>query len=197
MRPPLASLLPALLPLLTPWGEAARRWRFDPGMDGEWWRDFTGSWVHADWRHAALNGAGLLLLAWLGGQRAVGPLCGLALLLPWLLAWQQRLLPEPQPFLGASGIVYGWWAAVAWLERREAAGRWLAALLLLRLVWQGLWPNLGSGGEPVLWSAHVGGALSAPLLLLAFSHARRAARAALPRTSAHSLWCRPRRPPAR
>ncbi|MEO2218123.1 rhomboid family intramembrane serine protease [Chromobacterium vaccinii] len=186
MRLPPASLLPALLPLLTPWGEAVRRWLFDPVAGGEWWRAFTASWVHADWRHAALNSASLLLLAGLGGRRAAWPLCALALLLPWLIALQQLALPEPQPFLGASGVVYGWWAAVAWLKRRETAGHWLAAALLLRLAWQGLWPNLGPGGEPVLWSAHVGGALLAPLLLAGLSRARRAAPAASPRSSARS-----------
>ncbi|KJH66057.1 rhomboid family intramembrane serine protease [Chromobacterium violaceum] len=186
VRLPPASLLPALLPLLAPWGEAARRWLFNPSIDGEWWRAFTASWVHADWRHAALNSASLLLLAGLGGRRAAWALCALALLLPWLIAGLQMVSPEPQPFLGASGVVYGWWAAVAWLKRSETAGPWLAAALLLRLAWQGMWPNLGPSGEPVLWSAHVCGALLAPPLLLGLSCARRAVPAASPRSSAHS-----------
>ncbi|WP_406850339.1 rhomboid family intramembrane serine protease, partial [Chromobacterium phragmitis] len=117
MRLPPASLLPALLPLFMPWGEAARRWRFEPWLADEWWRGFTASWTHADWRHAALNSLALLLLAGLGGRRAAAPLCLLALTLPWLLAWQQLLSPQPQPFLGASGVVYGWWAALAWMRR--------------------------------------------------------------------------------
>ncbi|WP_168209748.1 rhomboid family intramembrane serine protease [Chromobacterium paludis] len=186
MRPLPASLLPALLPLLTPWGEAARRWRFDPAWSGEWWRGFTASWVHADWRHAALNSLGLLLLAGLGGRRAAAPLCLLALALPWLLAAQQMLPPEPRPFLGASGVLYGWWAAVAWLRRRDAMGRWLLAALVLRLLWQGLWPNAGAAGEAVLWSAHVGGAVLAPLLLAGLSYARCGAPWASPRSSVHS-----------
>lgn len=159
------SLPPALLPLLAPWGASAAAWRFEPQAAAPNWQWWTASWVHADWRHAALNAAALLLLSWLAGPRRGGQLLLLAACLPFLLSWQQWLLPDALPYLGASGVAYGWWAALAWWDWRERRGWLFAALLALRLAWQGLWPQSGSHGEPVLWSAHVGGAAFALLLL--------------------------------
>ncbi|RBB96592.1 hypothetical protein C3E97_030185, partial [Pseudomonas sp. MWU12-2115] len=75
--------------------------------------------------------AGLLLLAGIGGAGQARMLCWLALLLPWPIAWAQLLLPGAGPFLGASGVLYGWWAALAWQGRAGWTGRLLAALLLL------------------------------------------------------------------
>ena len=183
---PWPSLLPALLPLCLPLGAAAGRWRFEPALGEEWWRGWSGSWVHADWRHAALNCAGLLLLAGIGGARQARLLCWLALLLPWPIAWTQLLLPGAGPFLGASGVLYGWWGALAWQGRADWTGRLLMALLLLRLAWQWAWPQPGAGGLPVLWSAHACGALAGPLLAECLKRAGCAAPAPPPRTSVHS-----------
>ncbi|OHX12884.1 rhomboid family intramembrane serine protease [Chromobacterium sphagni] len=181
------SLLPALLPLCLPVGEAARRWRFDPALAAdEWWRCWSGSWVHADWRHALFNSAGLLLLAWLGGPGHARLLCWLALLLPCPIALVQLALPHAGPFLGASGVLYGWWAALAWQWRRDGSGWLLALLLLSRLGWQWVWPQTWAGGQAVLWSAHASGALAGLLLAACFSRAARAAPASPPRTSVHS-----------
>ncbi|UTH72298.1 rhomboid family intramembrane serine protease [Chromobacterium sp. IIBBL 290-4] len=180
------SALAALLPLAAPWGERAADWRYEPGRMDECWRWFGSSWAHADARHALLNSLALLFLAGLGGGRSARCLGGLAIALPVPIAVLHSMLPEPAPFLGASGVLYGWWAAVAWRERDSPAGRALAVLLALRLAWQGVWPQHGPNGEAVLWSAHLSGALLALLCCGLVSHGRCAARAGRPRTSVHS-----------
>lgn len=147
--------LAALLPLAAPWGAAALAWRFEPWNAAEWWRMLSGGWVHADARHACLNSAALAALAWLGRDRAP-LLLTLALAAPPAIAAMQWLWPAPQAFVGASGLVYCWWAALA-LTQPNWRGLWLAALLG-RLAWQSLSPGSWSGGEPVLVSAHWSGA---------------------------------------
>ncbi|MCS3802622.1 membrane associated rhomboid family serine protease [Chromobacterium alkanivorans] len=152
---PWGLALAVLLPLAAPWGAAALAWRFEPWNVAEWWRMASGGWVHADARHACLNSAALATLAWLGRDRA-SLLLMLALVAPPLIAATQWLWPAPQAFVGASGLVYCWWAALA-LTQPGWRGLWLAALLG-RLAWQSLFPGNWSGGEPVLASAHWSGA---------------------------------------
>ncbi|WP_337882198.1 rhomboid family intramembrane serine protease [Chromobacterium haemolyticum] len=152
----LGLCLVVLLPLAAPWGAGALAWRFEPWNAEEWWRALSGGWVHADARHACLNSAALAVLACLGLGRA-SLLLGLALTAPPLIAVMQWLWPAPQAFVGASGLVYCWWAALA-LTQPRWRGLWLAALLA-RLVWQSLFPGNWSGGEPVLTSAHWSGAV--------------------------------------
>ncbi|MCD5362957.1 rhomboid family intramembrane serine protease [Chromobacterium aquaticum] len=148
-------LVVVMLPLAAPWGAAALSWRFEPWNAAEWWRLLSGGWVHADARHACLNSAALALLAWLGRDRAP-LLLTLALAAPPAIAAMQWLWPAPQAFVGASGLVYCWWAALA-LTQPRWRGLWLA-VLLGRLAWQSLFPLSWSGGEPVLVSAHWSGA---------------------------------------
>jgi len=130
---------------------------------GQWWRLFTGVWLHADVAHLAGNaGLGLVLLGLVMGRFGTG----IGLLASYLagaggnaLVW--LLLPERGPSLGASGMVMGSLGLLAmqslshWRDTPRGARYVLAGICggVMLFVLLGLSP-----GTDVL--AHLGGFLS-------------------------------------
>ena len=134
---------------------------------GQWWRLFTGIWLHADVAHLAGNaGLGLVLLGLVMGRFGTGA----GLLAAYLagaggngLVW--LLLPERGPSLGASGMVMGSLGLLAvqslsFWRKTPHAYRYLTAGIfggVMLFVLVGLSP-----GTDVL--AHLGGFVSGLLL---------------------------------
>lgn len=87
--------------------QAGLAWERSALATGEWWRLWSGHFVHHGAAHALANGAGLLLLAgWLG--RGAGPrlqLPGLGLAAPLLSLALLPLAPDLAAYRGASGLV--------------------------------------------------------------------------------------------
>ena len=141
------------------WDRAAAR-------AGEWWRAVTGQFVHLGPGHAAMNLAGLAVLAaafrdefgagaWAGAFAA--SLAGVA----------AGLVFGPNPvdwYAGLSGALHGVLGAgaVGWIRRGRRAGWLLVAALAGKLAWETLagassvstWLT----GGPVLVAAHAWGA---------------------------------------
>ncbi|MDN5864276.1 MAG: rhombosortase [Gammaproteobacteria bacterium] len=144
---------------------------------GEWWRLFTGNFVHTGWMHVGLDMAGLILLwlltfrqlrgwRWLAATVIGSWVVGLGLWWVW---------PNVVWYVGISGVAHTYWAAGAILLilAREWEGWPLLILLAGKLTWERvLGPLPSSAGlmnEPVLTVAHlagaVGGVACIPLLL--------------------------------
>lgn len=136
---------------------------------GEWWRLFTGNFVHAGWTHLALDLAGVGLLWLLTGAALRG--------WRWLLAtvagaWAVGLglwwaWPHLAWYVGISGVAHTYWAAGALLL--IAAGSWEGWALLVLLAAKLAWEQASGGGlptshallkEPVVTSAHLVGAIA-------------------------------------
>ncbi|MGH8274661.1 MAG: rhombosortase [Gammaproteobacteria bacterium] len=152
---------------------------------GQWWRLFTGNFVHSGWVHLAMDMAGVILLWILCGERLYG--------WRWLLAtvtgsWAIGLglwwaWPNVVWVLGISGVSHTYWAAGALLL--IAARRWegpaLLVLLAGKLSWeQGTGAGLPTSVEllhgPVLIQAHLIGAIAGMVVgmgLVAFDYVRR------------------------
>jgi rhomboid family GlyGly-CTERM serine protease len=154
-----------LLPCIA--GEAGRLGlRYDRAglAAGQWWRLFTGHWVHLGLRHAVLNALGLALM-WALFARDYSPRQWLAIALGALLAidaglwlWDSTL----QWYVGSSGVLHGVMAAgtLAHLKRREPDGWLLAAFLAGKLTWEHLVGPLPlSGSAAVVTHAHLYGVL--------------------------------------
>ncbi|MBE0509906.1 MAG: rhombosortase [Chromatiales bacterium] len=150
---------------------AALRYQRDALQAGEWWRLWSGHWVHLGGIHLLLNLAGLALI-WLLVGHAVSirtwlwfiPINTLAISLS-MLTW----LPDLAWYVGLSGLLHGMLLLGAvWIWRRgQSEGMWWLLLLLCKLGWE-LWQG-GSrsstaylGGE-VISEAHFYGALWAGL----------------------------------
>jgi rhomboid family GlyGly-CTERM serine protease len=166
----------ALLLALTAWGEPGRELlRYDRAAlaGGEGWRLLTAHLVHLDFRHAALNCAGLALL-WALFARDYRPRQWLAIVLGSIAAIDAGLWFADSTvlwYVGSSGALHGVLAAgaLARLRRREREGLVLAALLLGKLAfehWVGPLPFVGH--DPVVVDAHlygVAGGLAVAALL--------------------------------
>ncbi len=110
--------------------------------DGEWWRLFTGHWVHSDGEHAFWDIAALAVAGALveGGGRwrlALAAVAG-GLAVDATIWWW---LPELQRYCGLSGLLHALFAlalADLWQRTRQpvvlAVGAILAGKLLLELV---------------------------------------------------------------
>ena len=147
---------------------------------GRLWPLFTVMLVHASWAHAGLNALGVLAFGppvarWFGAGRWTRFLifyvvCGLLSSLAYVaIHWGRAVL-----LVGASGAISGLMGASSrLLDQRgrlapfrsrtviSMAGAWLVInlLLALRLI------DVGAGGEPVAWEAHLAG-YAAGLLLI-------------------------------
>jgi rhomboid family GlyGly-CTERM serine protease len=144
---------------------------------GEWWRLFTGNFVHSGWMHVALDMAGLVLLWILTGRRLAS--------WRWLLvtvigSWAVGLglwwaWPNVVWYVGISGVAHTYWAAGALLLifARDWEGWPLLLLLAGKLTWERVAGPLPSSAdlmhEPVLTVAHligaIAGVVSVPALL--------------------------------
>lgn len=107
-------------------------------FNGQWWRMITAHWVHLGWNHTLLNGAGLLLLAWLQPKgnwwKWLGFYLITSLCISIYLVWCDKFYS----YAGASGVLHGLFILAAyysqWLEP------WRKKLMLLlvsaKLIWE-------------------------------------------------------------
>jgi rhomboid family GlyGly-CTERM serine protease len=154
-----------LLPCIA--GDAGRlALRYDRGAlaAGQWWRLFTGHWVHLGLRHAILNALGLALM-WALFARDYAWRQWLAIVLGAVLAidaglwlWDSTL----QWYVGSSGVLHGVMAAgtLAHLKRREPDAWPLAVFLAGKLLWEHtVGPLPFSGTADVVVDAHLFGVI--------------------------------------
>lgn len=152
---------------------------------GQWWRLFTGNYVHLGWMHVALDSTGLVLLWVLCGDVLRG--------WRWLLAtlvgsWAVGLglwwaWPGVVWYVGISGVAHTYWAAGALLliVKRRWEGWALLVFLAAKLTWEqasgtGLPTSDALLNGPVLTAAHLIGAIAGMVLglaLIGFDYYRR------------------------
>ncbi|WP_174301409.1 rhomboid family intramembrane serine protease [Caulobacter sp. S45] len=162
---------------------------------GQVWSLLTVMVVHASWAHALLNALGALAFGtpvarWFGrGQAwrffAFYLVCGLLSSLGYVLLHWGR----PDVLVGASGAIAGLMGATSrLLDRRGASARGVLAPFRSRTVigmaaaWGFInllmalrWIDVGSGGAPVAWEAHLFGYAAGLLLIGPFSRSAPAA----------------------
>ena len=129
--------------------------------EGEWWRMFTGGFLHAGFIHLAFN---MFLLWMLGSQleRILGPTRYLILYFGSLLsgALGVMLLDPLALTVGASGAVFGLMGATVVYQLRRGVSPWsngIGTLLIINLIFTFARPNISVGG-------HLGGLLGGLLI---------------------------------
>lgn len=185
-RAALFLALAALLVLLQSFGPEAIRWlRLEPSAlsSGEWWRLITGNLVHLGWAHLGWNLAALALL-WI--------FCGPDLsTTAWALALIATLVgtglglavgaPELGWYVGFSGALHGLFVigAAARLGKRHWDGVLVLAVIVAKILYeqiQGPMPGVArTVGGPVVVDAHLYGALSGALWIVALRITQRLA----------------------
>lgn len=172
-----------LLQTLPETGKLLVRYDREAIHSGEWWRLFSGHFLHLGWIHLALNLAGLimiLLLFWRYWTTKKFTLVFLISLLAvsiglWWFATDVRW------YVGLSGVLHGLLIAGAVFSYREE--RWFSlsmiAITIGKLAWEQITRSSAGTAEliggNVLFDAHLygftGGLLSAMVLFLV--HSRR------------------------
>lgn len=143
---------------------------------GEYWRLFTAHIIHLNPTHAALNGAGFLLLAWMmpKGHWSV-----------WLVFYvvsglfiSSMVYIEGQVFwyVGASGVLHGLMMLAAFFSQWLESWRRVAMLVLIlgKVIWeQTPWYSdeqvYSMIGGHVVVDAHFWGAMTAVLVIIIYS----------------------------
>ena len=146
--------------------------RYDRGavLEGhEYWRLVTAHWVHGSVTHAALNLAGLAIIALLfPRQYSVAQWVWIAALSTAAIdagfIWSE---PQLDWYVGLSGVLHGALAAGAlcwWRSESKRMALALTAILVGKLVWEQMAGALPLSGEmPVIVNAHLYGAIGGAL----------------------------------
>ena len=169
-----ACALLAIVAMLDASFEPLLDYRREAIADGALYRLFTAHLVHLSGTHAALDIAGLLLVAWIFGAALSARQCATIVLaaIGAIDAALWFLHPEVERYAGLSGVLHAWFAAgaVGWAlaDGRPgplAARAWGAALLIglaiklwLELHDRAFWLDVGAIN--VVTSAHRWGALA-------------------------------------
>lgn len=138
----------------------------DSIMDGQWWRIYTGHFVHFTLYHTVMNAAGLALVAFaLFFRQSVTVLIGLNIFVPLCIsAGLWFWFPGTEQYRGYSGVIYGLIAAGLMLEWSYNKGLYTLGWLLLagKIVYEQL-PSydvnylMAEIGVPVAIEAHMFG----------------------------------------
>lgn len=125
--------------------------------DGEWWRLFTGAFLHAGLMHLAMN----MLLLWFLSQELEPALGHVRYALTYLVSLVGgslgvMVLSPMSPTVGASGAVFGLMGALVVLQLRAKQNPWrsgIGGLVLINVVMTFAIPGISVGG-------HLGGLLA-------------------------------------
>ena len=176
-------LLGALAADVNPWLQYDR----SALASGQAWRLATAHLAHLGLAHGVLNAAAWVLVWRIGRGIPSGGQW------TWLLAGSAAAVnaglylfsPGVEWYVGASGMLHGAFAGMAWLASRGAApqfGRILLGLLAAKLVWELVSGSTAGtvllGDAPVITIAHFYGAAGGWMTALALpAHSRRRGRA--------------------
>ena len=154
-------------------GRAVVSGQWEGVAEGQYYRLLTSMFLHGGVIHILFN---MLSLWWIGGplEAALGRARYLALFLVSGLAGSALtylIAPPNTPSLGASGAIFGLFAATAVLMHRlNYDMRPVIALLVVNLV-------ITFGVPHIAWQAHIGGLVAGGLVGYAMVHAPRQRRA--------------------
>lgn len=133
----------------------------------EFWRLWTGHWVHVGWIHYFLNMLAFICLPFIFPRVSVWNFIGILLCLPPLISLSfYFFLTDVEAYAGLSGVLHGAYAAVACVHLLYKKERGFATLVLFLIFAKLVWENtMGSAstaeliGSPVLVEAHLLGVI--------------------------------------
>ena len=151
------------------------RYEHDLLRSGEWWRLFSGHFIHLSWAHISLNLAGFWLIAFLYGQK-IKPIYLLTTILLIALGISIGLLifnPEVDWYVGLSGVLHG--LIIIGALKNLSNEPWPSTFVLMgissKIIWEQLYAE-GSmmkhiiGGN-VIYDAHFYGAIAGTIIICA------------------------------
>jgi membrane associated rhomboid family serine protease len=155
-------------------------WSPGVAIHDQYYRLVTSAFLHYGITHLLFNMWALYVVgppleAWLGRLR-FGALYALSGLGGSVLVY--LLSPLQSATAGASGAIFGLFGAIFVVARRLRLDvRWVAAVIVINLVFTFVGPALGTGA--ISWQGHVGGLITGAAVAAAFVYAPRAHRNAI------------------
>jgi len=148
-------------------GKPLLRYQNDVISTLEFWRLFTGHWVHLNWTHWLLNNLGFILLAALTKVNWRLSFWIKLILIHSLFISLMLLLLNPQLhwYVGFSGLLYGLYIVAAWLSynKDKFISIMIMALVFIKIGLEQLFGSEVSTqallGAPVVVDAHAYGLL--------------------------------------
>ena len=142
----------------------------------EFWRLWTGHWVHVGWIHYLLNMIAFACLPFIFPHAKVWHFVALLLVLPPAISLSfYYFLADIDAYAGLSGVLHGAYVAVACVHLLYKKERGFATLVLLlilsKLIWENTVGSLGTAeliGSPVLVEAHLLGVIWGVIFALAY-----------------------------
>ena len=146
------------------------------GLFQEFWRLWTGHWVHVGWIHYALNMLAFACLPFIFPRVKVWHFVALLLLLPLFISLCfYYFFPDIEAYAGLSGVLHGAYVTVACVHLLYKKERNFAAfvlfLILAKLIWENTIGSVGTAeliGSPVLVEAHLLGVIWGVIFALAY-----------------------------
>ncbi len=147
---------------------------------GEWWRIFSGHFVHLSWQHLLMNIAGLWLIIWLAKNRLTTAEWLITLLSSSLfISLALLFFSNIDWYVGFSGVLHGFLTLTACrlIACKEFEGWFLLLFVVTKIgweQWQGASPELKQiiGGNVII-DAHLYGAVAGILISLLLSQFKR------------------------
>ena len=145
---------------------------WDVSLPQEFWRLWTGHWVHVGWVHYFLNILAFVCLPFIFPRVRIWQFAALLFILPPLISLSfYCLLPDIEAYAGLSGVLHGAYVAIAIVQLRDLKERGFAGLVLGLILAKLIWENTVGGssaaeliGSPVLVEAHLLGVIWGAIL---------------------------------
>ena len=145
---------------------------WDVSIPQEFWRLWTGHWVHVGWIHYFLNIVAFVCLPFIFPRVRIWQFTALLFCLPPLISLSfYYLLPDIEAYAGLSGVLHGAYVAIAIVQLRDPKERGFAGLVLGLILAKLIWENTVGGsstaeliGSPVLVEAHLLGVIWGAIL---------------------------------
>ena len=144
------------------------------GFFKEFWRIWTGHWVHVGWIHFALNMLAFACLPFIFPRVKVWHFVALLVLLPLFISLCfYYFFPDIEAYAGLSGVLHGAYVTVACVHLLYKKERNFAAfvlfLILAKLIWENTIGSVGTAeliGSPVLVESHLLGVIGGVIIAM-------------------------------
>ncbi|WP_407304846.1 rhombosortase [Acinetobacter sp.] len=146
------------------------------GLFKEFWRIWTGHWVHVGWIHYVLNMLAFACLPFIFPRVKVWHFVALLVLLSLFISLCfYYFFPDIEAYAGLSGVLHGAYVAIACVHLLYKKERNFAAfvlfIILAKLIWENTIGSVGTAeliGSPVLVEAHLLGVIGGVIIAMIY-----------------------------